>query len=372
MATRLRDYVRAYLFHWFQPETRQSTRAHILRGFSKCFLLYFVPMCLIRRGNIYRNFRRAAALGVFVAGVRAADDILTKLKEAFDHDTSKKPKTAAELFVTKYTLGVAAFVSALIAINVDGEIQESITVVLWTLVRAVRPFVPHIPGGSTILMCLTSAILLDTWITHPENHNPGYRKFLDIHGGKDKETLQALRYNFSCNTSHPGISCWGHFFKFWITSLPRSLKLYAPVYITTFLLSSTKNIPRTIIGYLRSTVFLSSYCTLAWASLCMANKLRSKGMKLNNIFHHGWISGLAVLLEPKGRRGELAAYCLTYALETVFIYLQRRGYVNVSPSVNSLMLAVAAGILVHHHEQQPKAMIHWLFKLGSGNVRVFP
>jgi len=78
------------------------------------------------------------------------------------------------------------------------------------------------------------------------------------------------------------------------------------------------------------------------------------------------------LLETKSRRAELAAYCLTYAIETIFIYFRKRGWVELSPSVNALLLAVAAGVLVHHHDHQPKAVIHWLFKLGSGTVRVFP
>jgi len=87
---------------------------------------------------------------------------------------------------------------------------------------------------------------------------------------------------------------------------------------------------------------------------------------------HGWVAGLAVLIETKSRRAELAAYCLTYALESIFIYFQRRGWVTVMPSLNALFLSVAAGLLLHHHDHQPKAAIHWLFKLGSGTVRAFP
>jgi len=359
------------LFSWFTPETRGSTRGHILRGFAKSFLLYFVPITLLRRGTLVNNIRRSIALGIFIAGVRAGDDILTKLKnESFQG----RPQTPVEVFLSKYTLGVAAFISALVAINIDGEIQSSITVVLWTIVRALRPFVPNIPGGSVILMCLTASQLLSTWIVTPWEHNPAYRRFLDYHGGiqpLQSELLTKCPFD-SCVVLHPGLNCFQHFFYFIIKSIPRSVKLYLPVYITTFLLSSSKNIPRTLIGFIRSCMFLSLYCSTAWLSLCGACKLRQSPLSRFQIFLHGWVPGLAVILETPSRRAELAAYCLTYALESVYIYFKRRGYVLMSPSLNSLLLAVSAGVLVHYHDHQPKAAMHWLFKLGSGIVREFP
>jgi len=367
----IREFVVNNLFGWFAPETRHSTRAHILRGFSKSFLLWLIPITLLRRGDLISNLRRSLALGIFTAGVRAGDDILTKLKhESFQG----QPQTPVEVWIAKYTLGVAAFISALVAINIDGEIQNSITVVLWTLVRAIRPFVPEFPGSATIVMCLTAGQLLSTWITTPQEHNPAYRKFLDYHGGNTKEQRELLvgLPMDTCSVVHPGQTCTEYFFKFFRASIPRSMKLYLPVFLTTFLLSASKNIPRTIIGFLRSCLFLSCYCTFAWASMCAARRLRTKPITRAQVFSHGWVAGLAVLFESKSRRPELAAYCLTYALETIYIHLKKKGYPIFSPSVNTLILAVSAGVLLHHHDHQPKAAIHWLFKLGSGTVRNFP
>jgi len=344
---------------------------HILRGFSKSFLLYFVPITLLRRGSILSNLRRALAIGIFTAGVRAGDDILTKLKsESFQGN----PQRPVEEFISKYTLGVAAFISALVAINIDGEIQSSITVVLWTIVRALRPFVPEIWGGAVIVMCLTAAQLLSTWLVCPWEHNVAYRNFLTYHGGIPKKQLELLTKHpiDTCSIVHPGKKCADFITSFFFQSLPRSIRLYGPVYIITFLLSSSKNISRTIVGFIRSCLFLSLYCTSAWLSLCTFQRIRTEPISRFHIFSHAWIAGLAVILETASRRSELAAYCLTYTLESFFIYLQRQGYSLMSPPVNALLLAISAGVLLHHHDHQPKAAMHWLFKLGSGTVRNFP
>jgi len=359
------------LFAWFKPETRQSTRVHILRGFTKSFLLYFVPITLLRRGSLLSNLRRSLALGIFTAGVRAGDDILTKLKsESFQGN----PQRPVEEFISKYTLGVAAFLSALVAINIDGEIPYSITVVLWTIVRALRPFVPDIPGGAIILMCLTAAQLLSTWIVIPQEHNKVYRAFLDYHGGIPKTQLSKLELSpiDTCSIVHPGEKCMEFLPSFFIKSLPRSIQLYLPVYITTFLLSSSKNIPRTLFGFIRSCLFLSLYCTSAWTSLCSFQRIRKEPISRLQILSHAWMAGLAVIFESTSRRSELAAYCLTYALESIYNHFRDKGYSLLSPSVNALVLAISAGVLLHHHDHQPKAAMHWLFKLGSGTVRNFP
>jgi len=359
------------LFAWFKPETRQSTRAHILRGFSKSFLLYFVPITILRRGSLLSNLRRSLALGLFTAGVRAGDDILTKLKsESFQGN----PQRPVEEFISKYTLGVAAFISALVAINIDGEIHTSITVVLWTIVRALRPFVPDIPGGAIILMCLTAAQVLSTWLVVPDEHNKAYKQFLDYHGGLPRSQLKQLALSpmDSCSIVHPGEQCLEFFPSFFLKSLPRSIQLYLPVYITSFILSSSKNIPRTLIGFIRSCLFLSLYCTSAWVSLCCFQRIRKEPMSRVQIYTHAWVAGLAVILESTSRRSELAAYCLTYALESIYNHFKEKKGLIMSPSLNALVLAISAGVLLHHHDHQPKAVMHWLFKLGSGAIRNFP
>jgi len=83
------------------------------------------------------------------------------------------------------------------------------------------------------------------------------------------------------------------------------------------------------------------------------------------LFSHTWLAGLATLVETPGRQSELAAYCMTYGAETVFHYLERRGYITLYPSLNLFILSFSAGALIHHSEQQPQVVMRWLFKIAS-------
>lgn len=51
----------------------------------------------------------------------------------------------------KYSLGIGAFISALVGITIDGDIQNSVTVTIWAGIRALRtlsPSIPHAPVRS--------------------------------------------------------------------------------------------------------------------------------------------------------------------------------------------------------------------------------
>jgi hypothetical protein len=64
------------------------------------------------------------------------------------------------------------------------------------------------------------------------------------------------------------------------------------------------------LGVLRSSLFLSLYCTLAWRGACAGFNAagRSTGAVIASSC---WVAGLAVLVEKRSRRMELALYCLS-------------------------------------------------------------
>lgn len=64
------------------------------------------------------------------------------------------------------------------------------------------------------------------------------------------------------------------------------------------------------VGVLRSSLFLSLYCTLAWRGACAGFNLagRTTGAVIASSC---WVAGLAVLVEKRSRRMELALYCLS-------------------------------------------------------------
>jgi hypothetical protein len=45
------------------------------------------------------------------------------------------PMTEMEIFLSKYSLGVAGFLSSFFAILIDGEFQDSVVVLLWLVFR---------------------------------------------------------------------------------------------------------------------------------------------------------------------------------------------------------------------------------------------
>jgi hypothetical protein len=84
--------------------------------------------------------------------------------------------------VRKYHLGIAGGIGGLLAVLVDGNLHKSSIVLFWCLVRASRTFLPEVPYGSVIMMCLTAGQILATWIARPKDVDPSYLKFLDLHG----------------------------------------------------------------------------------------------------------------------------------------------------------------------------------------------
>jgi len=299
------------------------------------------------------------------------DDLLTKLREQKHPGI---PDTEVEAFVKKYSLAVAGFVSAMTATIIDGEIHNSITIVLWAVIRSARMFLPSYKWAPTVLMCISSSQILSTWVACPEEHNQAYVKFLTHHGGHP-EAMELLRQLplTPCEAIHPNTDCVTHLVTFFPRGMKRSLKVYGPVFLLSLLFSRGKNFSKVIISILRSSLFLTLYCGLAWASACGIVPFKgNRPLSRTQLFLHTWVSGLASVIETPSRQAELAAYCMTYAAETVFHYLERRGYMTLYPSLNLFILALSAAILIHHSEQQPQVVMRWLFKISPRAALVNP
>ena len=65
---------------------------------------------------------------------------------------------------------------------------------------------------------------------------------------------------------------------------------------------------------LRSSLFLSLYCTLAWRGACATFNMA--GRTTGGLIAAGaWIAGLAALVEKRSRRMELALYVMSRVSE---------------------------------------------------------
>lgn len=154
------------------------------------------------------------------------------------------------------------------------------------LVRAVRCFLPSIPGGAVIVMCLSAVHILSAWVHSPQDLEPGYKKFLDKQGtdqlftqhtqcyltnkayagGKSKETMIKLAGGVTnpCVYMHPGMGCEMHAITYFWSALKRALRLYLPVHLVILLFARRRSLRFFVENLLRSLIFLASYTTLAW------------------------------------------------------------------------------------------------------------
>jgi len=173
-----------------------------------------------------------------------------------------------------------------------------------------------------------------------------------------------------CETIHKGQTHFEHLIKFWLRAYARSIKVYAPVFFLSLLFSSKKSITTYLSHVARSSAFLATYTSLAWFSQCIIRNLKEqfslplgsatrKQMQLST-----FISGLSTLIETPSRQSELAVYCLSYAGDSILkVFEKQRGLV-IDPIINQFLAALAFGVLLHNHTEQPKIVIKYLFKFS--------
>lgn len=205
-------------------------------------------------------------------------------------------------------------------------------------------------------------------------------------------------YQWVCRLGHPGKGCGNHLMDFFIAGIKRALPVYAPIHgfyalvvlyhhlvrfrkdrrtsrQTTSSDASTQVAPKQRPTYrslsiqivevfvkflqnlIRSSVFLSLYCTLGWSSVCFVNQninLKNGPYIPSRIGLS--LGGLGTLIEAKGRRMELALYCLPRALESAWKDLVLHGWVKNIPNAEVALFCVATSIITAVFKRQPDAI----------------
>ena len=286
------------------------------------------------------NVRRAMAVGIFVATMRMTNTIL-KRSYAYNNKSN-------------LILSIVGACAAYIALKVNTITDNYRMFSIWTTLLAMRCILPDIPFGSVISMCISAAVLLPPYLYAPEKLDPTYYKFLRYHGGKSTKILDECRSringdiikdNTLCPYIHPGETCINHAIEFFLTSLPRSFRLYFPLYIVLYIINPKRNIRTSFENMTRSSVFLSTYCTSAWTSACIYNCIDHSPISIFKFNRHAWTVGLASLIETQKRRTEIATYCLTYSLDSIFRNVEEE---YVSPVDNSIVISIATGVLIYY------------------------
>ena len=258
----------------------------------------------------------------------------------------------------------AAYASTVTACLVDPSLTRS-NIVCWALCRYLKlgmsdwthlgPLYQH---GPVLFMCLSSAQILTSFFAYPSSMEPGYRGFLYRHGGHSRSimnwfTTLPCSSSSSSNSSRSmsvrqllglsqasGLQVAAYFAKLYYKYLRMNLPLYGVLFLVFELVSilrrtrtrtavsvptiATASLKKLLVNTLRSSVFLSTYCFLAWASIYVRDtrlqpiaSQASVTRVLVWLYSTLWISGLSVLIDTESRRSDLAAYCCTYALDSV-------------------------------------------------------
>ncbi|EXC24960.1 hypothetical protein L484_009246 [Morus notabilis] len=230
------------------------------------------------------------------------------------------------------------------------------------------------------------------YILKQDSLPPSYKSFLNKHGGKDIVILKAVKeiasgmpftnlqavekyYNsvgvdikldpnmkVPCSIVHGNQSCSGHIFSFLVQAYKRALPVYLPVYLIPALIVHRQGLlkrPYTILGKglfgtARSSLFLSVYCSSAWAWTCFLFRIFKK-CNIPMVAMGTFPTGLALAIEKKTRRMEISLYCLARAIESFFTCLADAGYLLQSKNLKRadvVVFSLSTAIIMHCYAQE--------------------
>eukprot|EP00210_Caulerpa_lentillifera_P002890 g2760.t1 len=238
--------------------------------------------------------------------------------------------------------------------------------------------------GDVVIMCLTTAQIMYSYIMMPHTLPKSYKHFLTRQTCRPMYVWETLREmaksekcskgipaddfiglkgtghipfcsSIPCELLHPNQSCIGNLFTVFPECYSRALSVYLPVYLAPALLVHRKKLitnadvilPKLALGIFRSSLFLASVVSLAYASCCSVHNMTGST--------NGWtlagallIPGLGLLNEKKSRRMELALYALSRAAESFSLCLVDWGYLTpVKWRFDVALFSVATAFITH-------------------------
>ena len=155
-----------------------------------------------------------------------------------------------------------------------------------------------------------------------------------------------------CRVIHDN-SCELFALKKWWVVCSMALKFYTPIHLLPALIfkrkrlitEPMKTIKSVIKNIIKSSLFLSVYVSIFWYCACKFKNIRRKTDRWN-IIGASFICSFAILFEPASRRTELALYMFPRFLESLFLFLEKRGYVKSIANGEVLVFALAMGVIM--------------------------
>ena len=363
----------AHVVDWYCD----SKSGSVTQGFIRGFILYYVPVTLLRRKLKLAILQRSVAVGGFSATVRAINIFLSEEKHEERLSTLLNKFGYSKESVSELRPAISGCVGIVLATLLDHSLVNSVFV-LWCLMRGLPFILPRIPYGPTLAMCLAATQIGTTWVKRPLELDQSYRKFLISQGGKRASVLEMfgnedIPVRMLCAINHPGQSCSGHAVRYCLQSFLRAVKLYAPLQLAFFIMSQNRSVKKSLIGLLKSSLFMVFYCASAWVILCINFKKPfvsdHSTISTKALYMRLWISGLGVLIENPSRRSELAQYCCTYAADSLYKHGLVRGMYTPNRAIGIAVLAFSWFLLMWNHRSQPKVLSKWLLEFKAKEIK---
>eukprot|EP01100_Stratorugosa_tubuloviscum_P000167 TRINITY_DN1036_c1_g1_i1.p1 TRINITY_DN1036_c1_g1~~TRINITY_DN1036_c1_g1_i1.p1 ORF type:complete len:311 (+),score=103.30 TRINITY_DN1036_c1_g1_i1:535-1467(+) len=193
-----------------------------------------------------------------------------------------------------------------------------------------------------------------------------------------------------CRMYHPGLSCSNYFFSFLRSEIKISMALYAPIHgaygfiilikklIARFksrrnqsnqsnqsnqpnqpnrdslIIEILKIFYRSFANTLVSAIFLTSYCATALKTVCFILNYAPLSLQKMHILRILLaMPGLALFLEHKPRRLELALYCLPRALESLWKELVQKKKITDFSKFELILFCIGSAFMSYCHHVEP-------------------
>ncbi|KAM0014325.1 putative transmembrane protein [Helianthus debilis subsp. tardiflorus] len=254
--------------------------------------------------------------------------------------------------------------------------------------------------GDSLLFALSCAQVMYAFVMRPESLPKSYQDFIQKTGpvakpvykavreccrgspvdvaslhsylstvkGADFAALQEFPSIIPCSIIHPGTkSCLAQNAYATSNTFKKTFPLYFSLTFVPFVVLRLQKFMEApfrtswhaVTGAVRSTAFLSCFVGIFQGAICMHRKVASQDHKLVYWFAGG-LAALSVLLEKKGRRGELGLYVLPRASESLwYILVNRRILPNIKNAEVALFCACMGGMM-YYLEHEPDTMSPFL------------
>ncbi|XP_074662662.1 transmembrane protein 135-like [Tubulanus polymorphus] len=130
-----------------------------------------------------------------------------------------------------------------------------------------------------------------------------------------------------------------------------AFKIYAPLYLTTALLKGRKldyYLSKLLPEILRSSLFLATNCGGFITSFCLHRYLLGFASFISVGLSPGFMASfISILIERKNRRGLLALYTATIAVESLLRMLISRGLVRTINNIEVLVFSITAAVYMY-------------------------